>query len=914
MLKLIFTKFKYNFKLYLWLILGLTFMIGVISLLPMMYSGALYNMIIRGFEEQYESKSEFPALVSNIGSAGASDVEKQVDDKINDLKQQLGIPVLNTQIVYYSHGGTFTSEYSGGSNLNKSSFIEYGYADNVKIIKEYKGETGEGIVPCSASQATLDHFGLVLGEVITMDELKRADGSPLRFRITKLIEETGADEYKWFEGFKTINGRVFISMEDLLSLSKEMDTEVKYVLMSMVDYRYINVNNAARIYYVLYQMERNDEGNQFTETIIPVLKDYFKAADRIIVILYIMTIPVIGLIVMFLYMLIQRIVNSEIRDISMLRSRGKRRSSIIGLYLLQGLLLSILAYMPGVGIGCLFGKLLSHISGFMNFNVTGDAAYVFVPEMFLYALYAVIAANIMMIIPVIKVSDTTIIRKQNAKYKRSIKPVWEKYFIDLILLVVSVYLLYTHTKQIDVISQDVLAGKGMDPVIFFNASLFTIAVCLVFVRLTFILTNLIYKIGKNKMKLPAYVSFTEILRGRQKNTFIFVFMTLTIALSIFHASVARTIDTNKQTRLIYNTGADVIIRESWPYHVNRSQEKQYEIPDYEALQERFDEFDIKQKTKVLNIEGASINHAQVQFSAIQTKEFGQIAHMPDGVNSEHWYNSLNRLADMYKGVIISRNLAEANGYNIGDWIDVKVLDQIDLNVTTEDNYKLCVADIVDGWPGYERYKYEYVDDKLQVVENNLAVMNYSYAVQGHPVRQYEIWCNASLNGNAIPKSHYNNKILEKLSLDLNNSSEIKITNSIFTLEVVGALILCAVGFMIYWITSVQNRETLFGIYRAMGISAGETNRMIWIEELFLTIVSILVGLVSGLISIRLFTPLFTALYLPENSLVKLDISMNKTDIIVVLAVVGVIFVVCSIILSNVMRKLKISDAVKLGED
>ena len=914
MLKVIFIKIKYNFKLYLWLILGLMFMIGVISMLPMIYSGALYNMIIRGFEEQYEGKSQFPAVVTILGSAPADKVENEAGSRIDDLKQQLAIPVLDTQVIYYAHGGTFTSEYSGGSTLNRSSFIEYGYADNVKVLKEYQGDTGEGIVPCSAAQATLDHFGLVLGEVITMDELKRADGSPLRFRITKIIEETGAEEYKWFSGFKTINGRVFISMEDLVDLSRELDEDIKYTLYSMVDYRYINVDNAARIYYVLYQMDSNDEGNQFSETIIPVLKDYFKAADRIIVILYIMTIPIIGLIVMFLYMLIQRIVNSEIRDISMLRSRGKRRLSIIGLYLTQGLLLSLLAYLPGVGIGCLFGRLLSHVSGFMNFNMAGDSAYVFVPEMFIYALYAVLAANIMMIIPVIKVSDTTIIRKRNSKYKKSNKPVWEKYFIDLILLAVSVYLLYTHTKQLNVISQDVLAGKGMDPIIFFNASLFTIAVCLVFVRLTFLLTNLIYRIGKNKMKLASYVSFTEILRGRQKNTFIFVFMTLTIALSIFHASVARTIDSNKQTRLIYNTGADVIIRESWPYHVTRSQEKLYTVPDYEAVPERFSEFDIQQRTKVLKMETAMIGHDEVELSAIHTKEFGQIAHMPDGINKEHWYNSLNRLADMYKGVIISTNLAEAKGYKVGDFIDVTVIDTIDQGVTSEDTYKLCIADIVDGWPGYERYTYEYIDDKLQMVEHNLAVMNYSYAVQGHPVRPYEIWCNAKLNGNPVSKTHFNNRILEKLSLELNNSSEIKITNSIFTLEVIGALILCAVGFLIYWITSVQNRETLFGIYRAMGISAAETNRMIWIEELFLTLVSILVGVLSGLISIRLFTPLFTALYLPENSLVKLDISMNKMDIFIVLGVVGLIFVVCSIILSNVMRKLKISDAVKLGED
>ena len=161
-----------------------------------------------------------------------------------------------------------------------------------------------------------------------------------------------------------------------------------------------------------------------------------------------MTIPIYGLTMMFLYMLIQRIVNNEIRDIRIMRSRGKRRKAIIGLYLIQGLLLSLVSALPGVGLGYLFGKGVSHIIGFLQFGAAGDGIYKFTPEMLLYMGAALLIANIMMIIPVIKVSDTTIIQKRNSKYKRSNKPLWEKYFIDVILLVVSVYLLYNAAGNI----------------------------------------------------------------------------------------------------------------------------------------------------------------------------------------------------------------------------------------------------------------------------------------------------------------------------------------------------------------------------------------------------------------------------------------------------------------------------------
>jgi putative ABC transport system permease protein len=258
-------------------------------------------------------------------------------------------------------------------------------------------------------------------------------------------------------------------------------------------------------------------------------------------------------------------------------------------------------------------------------------------------------------------------------------------------------------------------------------------------------------------------------------------------------------------------------------------------------------------------------------------------------------------------------MAEQMDYKVGDTLSLKRNTPVDDTAVVGD-YTLVITDIVDGWPGYQQYNYQTDKGKLVVTENFLAVMNYAYAVKGVDLRPYEVWCKGHTNGNPISVKHFANRILSNEIADLKNGSEIKIKNIVFTLEVVGALILCAVGFTIYWITSVKSRENLFGIYRAMGISSSETNRMIWIEEFVLTFTSIFIGVFSGVLSIYLFTPLFAALYLPEKHAVKLDISFNYSDVLIILAIILIILVVCNIILGNAIRKLKITDAVKLGED
>ena len=110
------------------------------------------------------------------------------------------------------------------------------------------------------------------------------------------------------------------------------------------------------------------------------------------------------------------------------------------------------------------------------------------------------------------------------------------------------------------------------------------------------------------------------------------------------------------------------------------------------------------------------------------------------------------------------------------------------------------------------------------------------------------------------------------------------------------------------------RNPTLGIYRAMGISKNESRGMVVMEELILTCCSVVIGLLTGFISVKLFMPLYTALYLPEEHPIRPNISILSGDSLGIALFVVLIFVFCNVILWKVIANLKITDAVKLGED
>jgi len=128
------------------------------------------------------------------------------------------------------------------------------------------------------------------------------------------------------------------------------------------------------------------------------------------------------------------------------------------------------------------------------------------------------------------------------------------------------------------------------------------------------------------------------------------------------------------------------------------------------------------------------------------------------------------------------------------------------------------------------------------------------------------------------------------------------------------LLLCSVGFLIYWILSIQSRSLQFGIFRAMGMSMREVLTMLINEQVFISGLSIAVGALVGHLTAKLYMPLIQLAYAASDSAVPLEVISLQSDSVRLFSVVGAVMLVCMFILGALVSRMKIAQALKLGED
>ena len=151
-------------------------------------------------------------------------------------------------------------------------------------------------------------------------------------------------------------------------------------------------------------------------------------------------------------------------------------------------------------------------------------------------------------------------------------------------------------------------------------------------------------------------------------------------------------------------------------------------------------------------------------------------------------------------------------------------------------------------------------------------------------------------------------------IELKNDPIFQGTNGILTIGFICVLLLCITGFLIYWILSIQSRTLQFGIFRAMGMSMGEILTMLVNEQLFITGVSIAAGILVGILTSRLFIPLIQIAYTSADQMIPLEIVSARGDYVRLFVIIGLAILICMFILGWLISKIKISQALKLGED
>lgn len=945
MIYFVINKIKNKKWLSICLLVGITLLIAIFSCHPMLEKGAADNLLQESFAKSVKEKNEHSFIISDK-FIGADSGGKTIDELLSSMndKEAYWQSYVKLDKIDSQHYIRLSLGNAQSNRKNNTATIGAGLIDNMEAHTEIvhgsglegaaieKDKDGNNVYSGLVSEQVMDEEDLLVGDILTYTYSSK-DGGDIQFsiKITGVFKKTDASDIFWHVDLPQMAKTVFVDKASLESINELATTSgfERYDSL-MLDYAGLNRENA--LDYLGYLEQIKDYDSTVEINAISLLKKYRTDFFTVRTVLYVLELPCVVLILLFIFMVSTQVFNLEASEMAVLRSRGVKKGQVVKIYFIQSSIMAFAGMILGILLGMLICKIAVSTDGFLSFRLKSTPEYGFTPMCFAYSAIAAFAAIVFMTIPVFRRSKNTIVAQKSTKKYSESKAFFERFFLDFALIAVSVYFLFTYRRQLDILAKNVIEGKRLDPIMFLDSSIFIFACGLLVIRLIRYLIILIDKLGKKRWKPDTYASFLQIRRTYAKQSFIALFLIMTMANGIFNSNMARTINENTNARLTYDIGCEAVATGTWEksfVSVDKTSKVRYKEPDFNVYSEIINNGMCDSVTRVIKsfngkMSGGGNTLYECEIMGVNTREFGLTSSFEDKVNEEHWYNALNKLAENPNGVIISKNVAEKLSLAEGDTMSLAYMD---MNSSGQDEIPAStyvVVAVVDAFPGYNQYYY--VDNEEGIPEEreqHLAVTNYASFLNSFGMVPYEVWMNLSDGTNPEEVKDFliekgasieSFESLENTLKKNNESALIQITNGMFTLSFIIPLITASLGFLLYWIMSIRNRELLFGIYRAMGMPMKSINKMLILEQLTSSVLPLVGGTAIGSVCTYIFVRFVSVAYLPKKHVIPIDVCFYPGDLFKLAGILLAVFVICVLIIRRLLKNMKITQALKLGED
>ena len=113
---------------------------------------------------------------------------------------------------------------------------------------------------------------------------------------------------------------------------------------------------------------------------------------------------------------------------------------------------------------------------------------------------------------------------------------------------------------------------------------------------------------------------------------------------------------------------------------------------------------------------------------------------------------------------------------------------------------------------------------------------------------------------------------------------------------------------------IRSRTLQFGVFRAMGMPMGGLIELLIAEQVCVSLTSVAAGAGVGILASRLYVPLIQLSYTSMDVTLPLRIVAEGSDYARLFSVFGAVFVICLAALAILVKRIRIAQALKLGED
>ena len=932
MFRFMIQKLRHKKWLALCLLIGNILLVAVAAGYPMYKDASLQRMLSDEFKSYGEKNGVHPGLITLSSTARKGEFQEDflaMEEYSARVCGEIGVKqleyVANVNLSYAN--GISSLERTEGAKRDLRIGTLTNLRDHSTVIDGvmYSDELAEdGCVEVVVTEVALVDKKFVLGEVMTFSSIKDLEGEPLRIRVVGVIKDNEASDIYWVNAPDTYDNTVFMSetlFEKMFRGNRMGGYRFDATWYVIGDYESLPQEEAAQ---AKERVDSLKDLESIAKTIScdgyrEVLDEFVGKEKKINATLLILQVPVLALLAAFLFMIAGQMLSMEQSEISLLKSRGAGKGQIIRLYFMQNLVLAAIAFVTGLPLGIYLCKIIGSSTAFLEFGVRRDLPVQLTGEAFLYAGVAIVASVILTLIPVFKYSGVSIVHVKRKK-ARSEKKLWQKLYLDVIATGVALYGFYNFSGRLDELRESVLAGEPLDPLLYLSASLFILGVGMLFLRIQPLFVKLLFVIRKRSLSPAGYASFLQTIRTGAKQQFVMLFLILTVALGIFNATVARTIIANAEENTVYLTGTNLVVQERWKN--NEAYAKTHPGTEVFYSEPEFSKF-----TEIPGVESAArVFRQEVQFKegkevlcsgevfAINTKEYGETIVGNEELNEYHLREYLNVLSTNAEAVLVSDNFRVKLGKKLGDKITYENAEGNKVEGT--------IYGFVDYWTRYVPTEQVLSGEEVVEKDNYLVIAHLSQVQEGFDIRPYQVWLKTTETDTDFfyewaEENNYKFTSIESLQ---SNLAEIRTdtlfqgTNGILTLSFIIILLLCGVGYLIYWILSIRERELLFGVFRAMGMRKNEILHMLINEQIFSGILSILFGALVGIVSSRMYVPMIQIAYAAEKQVLPQTLITDNADMVKLFVVIAVMLCICIAILVRNIVAMKITNALKLGED
>jgi putative ABC transport system permease protein len=803
------------------------------------------------------------------------------------------------------------------------------------------------------SETVAQKIGVQAGELYNSVDYRGVQNgvAPAAFtvKIAGIWRATNPLDDFWFSNPTGYTDALFVPQE---SFSSTIDSSLKNSIFLVAWYVVLDGSNLS-VSEVPGFLDRLRTVQQQASNLLPkltlqvspieVLKKYQLMADQLNFMLYVISIPIMGLLLAFIGLVMSLVVGRQQNEIAVMRSRGVSIMQIAMIAGLEALLLGLLALAVSLPIGSLVASLMGRSRTFLDFSVPFTIQPQITPAVVLLGLAMVGLSLVAQVLPTIWVARYTIITYKQEQARMMQKPWWQRIWLDFLLLIPSVYGAYILRSQGSLVIP--VTGTALPNDLFQNPLLLLVPALGIFSLTLFLLRILPYL-----MELAAWlvrrisgVGFLLAARHLSRTPGFYsaplILLILTLSLSTYTASLAKTLDRFLFDQNYYQAGADVslvqwrenagdpgagtggkdsgtadpaiLTTDSGLDFLQTGSQRWY----FPAISEYLRIPGVAAATRVgkyeVTLQVGSAQVSGLRLIGVDRAEFPLAAYWRRDFAPLPLSSLMNSLAARRDGVLVTRSFMQRNGVKLGDSLPA-TLDSFTFPL----NRKLAFTIVgeLDLFPTWNPA----AGSDLVLVGN----LDYIFEEAGSRL-PYEVWMKVGpqFDHKAVGAAVYANVGEGILSfqdasarvLAQQQRPERQGVFGVLSIGFAAGAVLTVVGFLLYALFSFRRRFIEIGVLRAIGLSLGQMVSFLAWELAILIGVGLAAGTGLGVMVSRLFIPYLQVGTTAASNIPPYVVIIAWPEIIRIYSLFGGMFVIAMIGLAFMLVRIKIFEAVKLGE-